>query len=144
VPHGQFIPPDPSKGDESTIGGYAAVHGRPAALEGRDGKSYSIEILSDTADDAPLPAVGASAGGPRYGAYLLFVQWSRLGAQRVEGHLESEFLVTADSAAEAERALGAMPLTEAQRVLDTLLRERYGDTARRGWSAIESDDEGHG
>ena len=51
--HGQYIPPDPSKGDDSTVGGYAAVHGRPAALEGRDGFSYSIEILGDTMEDGP-------------------------------------------------------------------------------------------
>jgi hypothetical protein len=144
VRHGQYLPPDPSKGDDRTVGGYAAVHGRPAALEGRDGYSYSIEILSDTFDDTPGPATTPAAHAPRFGAYLLFVQWSRLGAQKVEGHLESEFLVTADTAAEAERALGAMPLTEAQRVLDSLLRERHGDTSRRWWSAIESDDEDRG
>lgn len=143
MPHGQYLPPDPSKGDDSTVGGYAAVHGRPAALEGRDGISYSIEVLSDTFDDTPDAATASAAGAPRFGAYLLFVQWSRLGAQKVEGHLESGFLVTADSAAEAEQVLGAMPLREAQGVLDALLRERDGELSRRWWNAVEADDEDH-
>ena len=126
--HGQYLPPDPSKGDDSTIGGYAAVHSRPAALEGRDGYSYSIEILSDMVDDATEP----------FGAYLMFVQWSRLGAQKVEGHVESDFLAWGVDAAEAERLLGAMPLVEAQGVLDALLRTRDGDASRRWWSATDS------
>ncbi|HVZ48493.1 MAG TPA: hypothetical protein VG916_06900 [Gemmatimonadaceae bacterium] len=139
--HGRYVPPDPSRGDETTVGGYAAVHGRPAALEGRDGCSYSIEILSDLADDESGAAT-AGAPTPRFGAYLMFVQWSRLGAQRVEGHLESDFLVTADSATEAERVLGRMRLAEAQRVLDALLREQAGASPRRWWNAIAADDDG--
>lgn len=147
---GQYIPPDPSKGDDTTVGGYAAVHGRPAALEGRDGCSYSIEILSDALDDLPASAVGradvrSAPHAPRFGAYFLYVQWSRLGAQRPEGHVESDFLVTADTVEEAERVLGQMQLREAQRVLDTLLRERDGASARRWWSAVDADaaDDGH-
>jgi hypothetical protein len=35
--HARFRQPDHSKGDASTIGGYAAVHDRPAAFEGSDG-----------------------------------------------------------------------------------------------------------
>lgn len=131
VHHGRYIPPDPSKGDDTTVGGYAAVHGRPAALEGCDGFSYSLDILSDTTDDAR-----------QFGAYLLFVQWARLGAQRPEGHLESDFLVTAGSAEDAERLLGKMTLREAQRVLDVLLRERDGGSTRRWWSAVDSDGTG--
>ena len=33
-----------ARATQSTIGGYAAVHGRPAAFEGSDGFSYSVEI----------------------------------------------------------------------------------------------------
>lgn len=127
---GQYIPPDPSKGDESTVGGYAAVHGRPAALEGRNGFSYSVEILSDATDEPGRP----------FGAYLLFVQWSRLGAQKVEGHLESPFIEWANSACEAEDAARRLPLVEAQRILDALIRAREGDSSRRWWTAVEADD----
>ena len=43
---GQHLPADHSRGDANTIGGYAAVHGRPAAFEGTDGLSYSVEIVA--------------------------------------------------------------------------------------------------
>jgi hypothetical protein len=127
---GQYIPPDPSKGDDSTVGGYAAVHARPAALEGRDGFSYSLEILSDSTGDAARP----------FGAYLMFVQWSRLGAQKVEGHLESELLTFAGSAADAEDLLATMKLADAQRVLDGLLRARDGESSRRWINALKGDE----
>lgn len=125
--HGQYVPPDPSKGDDRTVGGYRAVHSRPAALEGRDGFSYSIEVATDSLDD----------GSGRFGAYLMFVQWSRLGAQKVDGHLETGFLVHGASADAVERELGAMPLTDAQRELDALIRARDGDSTRRWWNAID-------
>ena len=132
--HGQYLPPDPSKGDDSTIGGYAAVHSRPAALEGRDGFSYSIEILSDSTDDPVEP----------FGAYLMFVQWSRLGAQKVEGHVESEFLAWGETADEAEGLLGEMKLAGAQTVLDGLLRARDNDSTRRWYGATESGADNNG
>ena len=47
---GQFLPADHSLGDANTIGGYMAVHARPAAFEGKDGVSYSVEILADETD----------------------------------------------------------------------------------------------
>lgn len=131
--HGQFLPPDHSKGDESTVGGYAAVHARPAALEGPDGLSYSLEILADATGDAARP----------FGAYLLFVRWKRVGAQGVGGHLESEFLAWGPTAAQARHALGAMPLSDAQRVLDALIRPKDGGRAERRWWDVmraESDD----
>ena len=126
---GQHLPADYSKGDESTVGGYAAVHSRPAALEGRDGMSYSLEILSDSTGDPARP----------YGAYLLFVRWSRMGSQLVEGHLESEFLTYGNSAAEAEYELTALSLTDAQRHLDTQLRARDGESGRRWLNVIEDE-----
>lgn len=128
---GQHIPPDHSRGDHTTVGGYAAVHGRPAALEGRDGLSYSLDILSDTTDDPARP----------WGAYLLFVQWRRIGEQAPEGHLESDFLEWGSTAAEARRALGAMPLTDAQRELDARIAARSGAGAgRRRWNVTRADE----
>ncbi|MCE9601378.1 MAG: hypothetical protein K8S21_04075 [Gemmatimonadetes bacterium] len=110
----RFLPADHSKGDERTIGGYAAVHARPAAFEGRDGYSYSVEILADESDDAAGP----------FGAFFLFVQWKRFGEQAVEGHLESPFLAHGSDAAAAMAALGTMTVEEVQRHLDTLIAER--------------------
>jgi len=131
VGFGQFLPADQSKGDERTVGGYAAVHARPAALEGRDGMSYSLDLLSDATGDASRP----------YGAFLLFVQWSRVGAQKAEGHLETEFLTFGASAAEAERLLRDMPLTEAQSRLDALILARDGATTRRWWDVMREEDD---
>lgn len=110
----RFLPADHSKGDERTIGGYAAVHARPAAFEGRDGYSYSVEILADRSDDA--------AG--RFGAFFLFVQWKRFGEQGVDGHLESPFLVYGHDAESARTALGAMDVVDVQRHLDDLILAR--------------------
>jgi hypothetical protein len=130
VTPGQHLPPEYEKGDETTVGGYAAVHSRPAALEGRDGMSYSLDVLSDSTGDSARP----------FGAYLIFVQWSRVGAQKAEGHLETDFLAWGSSAAEAERALGAMPLADAQRALDALITARDGGSTRRWWDAMREDE----
>jgi hypothetical protein len=107
----RFLPADHSKGDERTIGGYAAVHARPAALEGRDGFSYSVEIMADATGDAARP----------WGAYFLFLQWKRIGEQAVAGHLESDFLAWGPDRKEAKVALGAFLIEDVQRVLDGLI-----------------------
>ena len=126
---GQHLPPEYEKGDESTVGGYAAVHSRPAALEGRDGMSYSLDVLSDSTGESARP----------FGAFLIFVQWSRVGAQKAEGHLETDFLTWGGSPDEAARALGAMSLAAAQRALDTLISMRDGGSTRRWWDVMRED-----
>ena len=129
--HARYRPPDHSKGDESTIGGYMAVHDRPAAFEGSDGFSYSVEILTDDTGDAAAPM----------GAYLLFIQWARVGAASPQGHLESAFLAAARSEAEARRRVGALPLAEVKRTLDALIAERQGGApSRRWWDAMRAED----
>ena len=65
----QFRQPDFSRGDPNTLGGYMAAHDRPAAFEGADGLSSSVEILADSAPEEPEP----------WGAYLFFVRWARIG-----------------------------------------------------------------
>jgi hypothetical protein len=131
--HGQFKPADHSKGDANTTGGYAAVHDRPAAFEGSDGWSYSVEIMTE-----PLPD---PAGG--WGAYILFVKWARLGAQTPEGHVETEYLATASTEPEARARIGAMPLTAVKELLDRAIAARQGaEPSRRWWDAMrdEGDD----
>lgn len=129
---GQHLPPEYEKGDESTVGGYAAVHSRPAALEGRDGMSYSLDVLSDSTGDTARP----------FGAYLIFVQWSRIGAQKAEGHLETDFLAWGSTAAKAELALGAMPLADAKHALDAVISARDGASTRRWFDVMREDDGG--
>src|SRR4051794_9828912 len=106
----QFREPDFSKGDPDTLGGYMAVHDRPAAVEGSDGFSYSVEILADEDHGA-----GADA---RWAAYLFFVRWARIGASSPEGHLESDILARGDSETVARSRVGAMRLNDVKRVLD--------------------------
>lgn len=107
----RFLPPDHSKGDETTIGGYEAVHARPAAFDGPDGFAYSVAILSDALHEDPRGA---------FGAYLLFLRWTRIGEEGVEGHLESDFLEFANDRATALATLGAWPVARAQEQLNAL------------------------
>lgn len=128
----QFRQPDFTKGDPNTLAGYMAVHDRPAAFEGSDGYSYSVEILAD--EDATQ--------SPRWGAYLFFVRWARIGASAPVGHLETEVLELADTEREARERLGAMPLNEVKRTLDALIARAPGGAPRRKWwDAMRSDDD---
>ena len=129
--HAHSPPPDHSKGDESTIGGYAAVHDRPAAFEGSDGFSYSVELMTEQTAESDAPWAG----------FILFVKWARVGAQSPEGHLESDYLVRGATEAEAKRALGSTPLGDVKALLDRLIAERT-DAApiRRWWDAMRDED----
>ncbi|MDE3053606.1 MAG: hypothetical protein KGL38_06095 [Gemmatimonadota bacterium] len=129
---GQFLPADHSKGDANTLGGYMAVHDRPAAFEGSDGFSYSVDI-----------AVDAGAGSARFAAYLLFVQWARVGAASPLGHLETDYLAGGETEAAARDAVGRMPLSAVKAALDALIAERAGGAPpRRWWDAMRADDVG--
>ena len=125
----RHLPADHSKGDERTIGGYAAVHARPAAFDGRDGCSYSVELMAYRTGDATQP----------WGAFLLFVQWKRFGEQGVNGHLESEFLAWGDDREAALAALGVMDVDEVQRRLDALILARAeAERAAAAWDDDEA------
>jgi hypothetical protein len=119
---GRFLPPDHSKGDEHTLGGYMAVHARPAAFEGVDGASYSVDIAVDDTGDAEAPV----------GAYLVFLRWSP-GEPRVVGHLETDFLARAATEEEARAVIGALSLDETKRVLDELIRASPPSGSERAW-----------
>jgi len=130
MPNARYRPPDHSKGDESTIGGYAGVHDRPAAFEGSDGFSYSVELMAEPAGDA--------AGS--WGAFFLFVKWARVGAQSPEGHLESDYVVKAASEAEARARIGETPLADVKTLLDRLIAGQRGSApTRRWWDAMRDE-----
>ncbi|HEY2027456.1 MAG TPA: hypothetical protein VGG78_10630 [Gemmatimonadaceae bacterium] len=135
-PPGQFLPADHSRGDANTIGGYAAVHGRPAAFEGTDGLSYTVEIVTAPTGDTRRP----------WGAYVLFVQWSRVGSTTPTGHLETDFLAESDSETDARAVVGALSLAQVRGALHALIAERQGGLpARRWWDAMRDDtDTGQG
>ena len=129
---GQFLQPDHSRGDANTIGGYMAVHGRPAAFEGPDGISYSVSIEIDRGEDA----------GPRaWGAYFLFLRWRRIGPQGVEGHLESDVLASGESPAAAREALGMMALNDVRAVLESLIAGRRVPGQRRWWDVMREEEQ---
>ncbi|MGK2934870.1 MAG: hypothetical protein ACSLFE_06450 [Gemmatimonadaceae bacterium] len=126
---GQFLPGDLSKGDPNTLGGYVAVHSRPAAFEGADGASYSAEIVTDP---APESGEGAVAG------YLLFVRW-REGDPVASGHVETDYLATGPEA-DVLREIGALTLQDVRRLLDPRLEQR--SAGRPWWEAMrEGSDE---
>jgi hypothetical protein len=100
-----------------------AVHARPAAFDGPNGLPYSVDVLTDETGDARRP----------YGAYLLFLQWRRMGEPGIDTHLESDFLAYGDSADAARAAIGAMTLYQVKAALDELVRARGGVAHERKW-----------
>ena len=127
----QFRPADHTKGDANTIGGYASVHERPAAFEGSDGFSYSVELMVEPTD---RPG--------EWGGFLLFVRWSRIGSQAPEGHLETDYLVRERRAEDARTRLGALSLSEVRTTLDAMIRARGSESSSRRWLSGTSEPEG--
>ncbi len=134
MPHGervsgQHLPADHALGDANTIGGYALVHGRPAAFQGSDGFSYSVELCVDQVNDAAT----------LWGAYLLFLRWRRLGASGVDGHLETDYLARAATADAARAAVARLTLQEVRQRLEQRIAETAPPAARR-WFDVMRDD----
>ncbi len=91
--------------DDTTLGGYEQVHGRPPAFGAPDGQAYSVATFTADADEPG-----------RYGAALLFVRWSA-DAQPV-GHLETDYLAYGTTPDEALAPLLALPLADVKAHLD--------------------------
>ena len=126
---GRHLSADHSAGDANTIGGYAAAHGRPAAFEGSDGLSYSVELCTDATGESDRPI----------GAYLLFIRWKRMGEQGVSGHLESAFVAWGRTIDVALAALGAWPLAQVRDVLEQLIAAGRDGTPPRRWFDVMRD-----
>jgi len=123
----QFLPAEHEKGDANTVGGYAAVHSRPAAFEGKDGASYSVEIMTDTTGEAGRP----------YAGYLLFVRW-RSGDPVAAGHVETGFLSFGATESEARAGVASMLLSEARDALDKAIASRAAPE-RPWWDAMRDE-----
>lgn len=121
---GRFLPADHDAGDANTIGGYRAVHARPAAFEGKDGASYSVELVADE--------VREERG--RFGAYIIFVRW-RHGDPVASGHLETDYMAFGDSSHDALAVLGAMRLNQVKTALDELI-SRETEPERRWYDVM--------
>ena len=101
-----------------------AVHARPAAFDGPDGMPYSVEIMVDKTDD-PQP----------FAAYLLFMQWRRMGEPGIDTHLETDYLARAATEGDARAAVGRMSLHDVKAALDTLVTARRAPE-RKWWDAM--------
>ena len=146
--HARFVPPDHDKGDANTIGGYQAVHARPAAFEGPDGFSYSVEIMADdtsVATSAPTTSganEGAAGAELPWGAYILFVRWHRTGEQTPAGHLETGYLSRGMSEQEVLADVARLPLSAVKELLDACVIAATGTaTPRRWWDAMRDEGE---
>jgi hypothetical protein len=126
---GQFIPADHSRGDANTVGGYTAVHSRPPAFEGKDGASYSVEVMTDETGDRAQPWAG----------YLLFVRYQH-GDPIASGHVETPYLRFAQTEAEAHASVGAMLLNEAVAELNKAIAHRESES--RPWYEVMQDESG--
>jgi hypothetical protein len=124
---GQFLPADHSKGDANTVGGYTAVHARPPAFEGKDGASYSVEVMTDETGDPQEPWAG----------YLFFVRYQH-GDPVASGHVETPYLRFATTEAEARKLVDAVQLNEALAELNKAIAERSSQS-RPWWEAMNED-----
>jgi hypothetical protein len=109
-------PVTPPGVDDTTLGGYALVHGRAAGFQGEDGEPYTVAVETDHGDDPEAP----------WTAYLVFVRWAQTGTA-VMGHLETDDLTAAATEEEARAALEALPLHEVRSLLDQTIRRRRAD-----------------
>jgi hypothetical protein len=123
----QFLPADHSKGDANTVGGYTAVHARPPAFEGKDGASYSVEIMTDETGDPAQPWAG----------YLLFVRYAQ-GDPVASGHVETAYLRFAVTEEDARAAVGAMQLNDALAELNDLIAKSL--ESRPWWESMNDED----
>ena len=108
------LPPDDA--DETTLGGYMAIHGRAAAFESRDGEPYTVGIETDASGDPALPVAG----------YLVFIRWAQTGTA-IMGHVTTADLVAAASDADARAQLESLSLREVRAILDDTLATRSNE-----------------
>lgn len=106
-------PLPPEDADESTLGGYLAVHGRAAAFEGSDGEPYTAAAETDESGDPALPVSG----------YLVFIRWAQTGTA-IMGHLETDDLLSARTEDEARARVEALSLAEVRALLDQAIERR--------------------
>jgi hypothetical protein len=92
--------------DDTTLGGYQEVHGRPPAFGAADGQAYSVDTFADDT---------TGNGHARYGAALLFVRW---GDSSPVGHLETDYLAFGPTPAEALAPVLALTLEQVKAHLD--------------------------
>lgn len=106
-------PVPPEDADETTLGGYQAIHGRAAAFEAAGGDPYTVGVETEETGDPDAPWVG----------YLVFVRWARTGSA-IMGHLETDDLSSGPDEDAARDAVLALPLARVREILDEEIRRR--------------------
>jgi len=91
--------------DDTTLGGYQQIHGRPPAFGAADGQAYSVDTFTDD-----------SAEAGRYGAALLFVRWGE--GERPAGHLETDYISFGATPDDALAPVLALTLEQVKAYLD--------------------------
>ena len=91
--------------DDTTLGGYQQVHGRPPAFGAADGQAYSVATFTDDV-----------AADGWFGAALLFVRWDETA--RPVGHLETDYLAFGATPDEALAPVLALTLEQVKAHLD--------------------------
>jgi hypothetical protein len=89
------------------------AHERAPAFGGSDGGAYSVATFVDDEPD----------GSGRFGAALLFLQWTE-GAAKPVGHLETDYLAYGATADEALAPLLALTLHDVKAHLDRCIAAR--------------------
>jgi hypothetical protein len=97
----------PADADESTLGGYLAIHGRSPGFTGRDDMPYTVAIESERPEDAEGAWV----------AYLVFLRWAE-NSTAIMGHLDSEDLSRGPTEEAARQSVGRLSLLDVKRLLD--------------------------
>lgn len=110
-------PNTPEGVDDTTLGGYPAVHGRAPAFEGADGQPYTAAVEAEQAED-----------GAGWVAYLVFIRWAQTGSA-VMGHLETGDLARGADEAAARAALEAFPLARVREILDETIARKQREEA---------------
>lgn len=121
-------PVAPGDADETTLGGYIAIHGRAPGFDASDGSPYTAAVENEELE------------GGKWAGYLIFLRWADHGSA-IMGHLETDDLVTADSAEEARGMLERLPLTKVKEILEETIASRSDDTPRQGFFDDENEEE---
>lgn len=107
--------------DDTTLGGYFAVHDRPPAWEGSDGHPYTVSLETERTGDLTTPWDG----------YLVFPRWAQNGVG-VVGHVETPTVVRERSEEATVEALGQLTLHEARHLLEAAIESRAAQEVDRG------------
>lgn len=105
-------PIPPSDADESTLGGYFAIHGRSPGFTGSDDMPYTVAIETEQTED-----------DDEWVAYLVFLRWAE-NSTAIMGHLDSDDVAGGATEEEARRAVDRVPLVEVKRLLDEAIDRR--------------------